>query len=188
VRYTQVPRTTFWLLPEGLLGDTDVSPFYIGTTPITNEQYRAFDPSFKPAPASPGPNHPAVAVTLAEARAYCEWYGELAKKPIRLPTDIEWEYACRAGSVTRTFFKDDGDAYVWDAENSAGQAAEVGKKRANANGLYDMLGLVWEWTSDGSLRGGSFREARASLDCGLRRRADAALRSDDVGFRIVRSL
>jgi formylglycine-generating enzyme required for sulfatase activity len=68
----------------------------------------------------------------------------------RLPTEAEWEYACRAGSTTLFPFDDPkklGD-HAWYADNSEGQAHPVGQKYANAWGLHDMLGNVWEWCAD----------------------------------------
>jgi formylglycine-generating enzyme required for sulfatase activity len=220
-RYTQVPRSTFWLMPEAEIeigGETpdaqprfraSVAPFYIGTTPITNEEYLAYDPSFRPHQHSPGPRHPAVGVSFEDALGYCAWYAQLSKKPIRLPTEVEWEYACRGTSTGRCFFGADADPYVWDAANSGGVAHEVEQKRRSPTGLYDMLGLVWEWTSsvyrsypviagdrrddlgapgERVVRGGSYCTSREDLGCGVRRALAPSSRLADVGFRIVRSL
>ena len=191
--YTRIPRTTLWLLR----GDENVRPFYIGKAPITNEEYEAFDPSHARPSSSPGDRDPVVQVSFREALDYCRWYAEASGKPFRLPSEIEWEFACRAGSRTRYFWGEDpgaGDAHLWDAENSGGRCHEVESKKANGFGIHDILGNVWEWTGSVSgpdpavARGGSFRTPRAELDCAVRLTLDPAERRDDIGFRIARFL
>lgn len=87
------------------------------------------------------PKQPVVYVTPSDAQAYCEWAGG------RLPTDMEWEYAARAGTTTRHYWGDTMDfRYLWSRENSEGRPRDAGTKRPNAFGLHDVEGNVWEWT------------------------------------------
>jgi formylglycine-generating enzyme required for sulfatase activity len=197
--YARYPRPILWLVPGGTLpcsAGIEIAPFYLSKLPVTNEQFEAFDPAFARSPLGHADRGTAVGMSLLEAEEYCLWYAEIARKPMRLPTEHEWEYACRAGSTARCFWGDDQDEaerYAWDLDNSDARVPPPEGKRANGFGLYGMLGGVWEWTStrasdDGRvLRGGSFRTPRAELSCALRREAPPTWRADDVGFRLAKS-
>jgi len=113
----------------------------------------------------------------------------------RLPTDAEWEYACRADSNEVRYGK--LDKISWNNNNSNGKTHEVGKKQPNTWGLYDMIGNVWEWCWDlfnekfyGSyriFRGGGFADTDRSLRASCRRKSHPTYKIDDLGFRIVKS-
>ncbi len=94
---------------------------------------------------------PVVGVSWEDAVAYCAWLAERTDRPYRLPTEAEWEYACRAGTETRWSFGDDEKAlgdYGWYAKNADSKLHPVGQKRPNPWGLLDMHGNVWEWCAD----------------------------------------
>lgn len=95
--------------------------------------------------------HPVLGITWHAAMQYCRWLSLKTGKHYRLPTEVEWEYACRAGTKTAYFFGDDakklGD-YAWFADNSDEKTHKVGTKKPNPWGLYDMYGNVSEWCID----------------------------------------
>jgi formylglycine-generating enzyme required for sulfatase activity len=103
---------------------------------------------------------PAINIHPAAARAYCQWLSQKTGKKFRLPTEDEWEYACRAGADGPKTL-DDLKKDAWLSENSKEQTHETAMRRANAWGLYDMLGNAAEWATspDGPiLCGGSFKD------------------------------
>lgn len=90
-----------------------------------------------------GPDFPVSEIDWMEAKNYCARTGK------RLPTEAEWEYAARAGSQTDNPWGDGIDRdYLWYGGNSYRKLSPVGKKKPNAWGVHDMMGSVWEWTSD----------------------------------------
>lgn len=113
----------------------------------------------------------------------------------RLPTEAEWEHACRAGTTGPRYGQ--LDEVAWYQGNSNGQIHPVGSKQPNAWGLYDMLGNVWNWCWDvydaevydtyRVLRGGGWADEHWSCRASVRRRSHPTFRIDDVGFRIARS-
>lgn len=165
---------------------------------------------------------PVVCVTWQDARAYVSWLNDEVRRrvstsgdgPYRLPSEAEWEYAARAGTTTRFWWgDDDGGAagHAWNKANSAEQTHPVGSKPANAFGLYDMAGDVWQWTedcyadsyanapTDGSAaetgktcmrvdRGGSWFYPSWLLRPATRERNPADYRDGIMGFRVARTL
>ena len=94
--------------------------------------------------------YPAISMTQLSASKFCEWLSAMTGNYYRLPTEAEWECACRAGSDTPYSFKDKNQIsdYAWYDENSDGKYHKVGEKKPNPWGLHDMHGNVSEWTLD----------------------------------------
>ena len=167
--------------------------YYLGKYPVTQQQWEAvmgYNPSsFK------GGSFPVETVSFDDAQLFIQKLNQLSgKKNYRLPTEAEWEYACRAGSTSEYFFGDDCSQlgqYAWYYHNSEQTTHPVGQKKQNEWGLYDMVGNVFEWTDswyDSSrshrvLRGGSWR----SESCGSANGSSITPsgRGDSIGFRLV---
>jgi formylglycine-generating enzyme required for sulfatase activity len=192
--------------------------FWIGQTEVTQGQYKSVmntQPWSGENFVQEDANNPAVHVAWEDAAEFCTKLSKQEGKTYRLPTEAEWEYACRAGTTTRFSFGDSDSSlgdYAWFYNNAykMGQqyAHRVGQKKPNPWGLYDMHGNVWEWCSNWygkdyyskspsvdpkgpisgdsrSLRGGSWYLNEFLLRCSFRYRNPPNYRSAFVGFRVV---
>ena len=196
--------------------------YYLGVTEVTQGQYEKVmgtNPSYfqkRVIRKSDSSMYPVEQVSWEDAVEFCKRLSDLpeekaAGRVYRLPTEAEWEYACRAGSKTAYSFgegsKSLGD-YAWFDGNSNNQTHPVGEKKANAWGLYDMHGNVWEWCSDwygdypkGAVsdpvgpregsdrvgRGGCWRDVAAFCRSAFRYSLDPTYRTGDYGFRLALS-
>lgn len=192
----------------------ELDSFLLAKYPVTQELYhqiRHGSPS-----AFKGTSRPVETVTWQEAVLFCNALStEMGLKScytllpdreeiafdskaegFRLPTEAEWEYACKAGTAGIRY--GDLDSIAWYKNNSDGMTHAVGTKAPNPWGLYDMLGNVWEWCSDiydetvyGSYRifrgGGWCDDARGCMATNRRRSHPTSFKIDDLGFRIARN-
>ena len=131
-------------------------PYYIGVLEVTQEQWEqvmGHNPAY-----FKDPLRPVEMVSWQDARTFCRRLSERENATYRLPTEKEWEFACRAGSTTEFPW---GNAYradyAWSSVNSRGATRIAGTRKPNAWGLYDMIGNVWEWCADPYARPGDNR-------------------------------
>ena len=200
----------------------DTEGFYLGSHEVTNENYAAFLSSQTQSQqsiqdnwidlesrkcriekadqryVSDAPSLPVVMVSLAGARAYCQWLSDQSGVLHRLPTEIEWEKAARGPEL---FVYSYGNIYHQSAANQeSGKLKPVGTYDPNSWGLYDMTGNVFEWmenvadpekddtTLNHSLRGGSFMLDGMYLRNSFRMRQSPSVMTDDIGFRVLREM
>jgi formylglycine-generating enzyme required for sulfatase activity len=190
-------------------------PFYIAVTETTQAQFAAYMRGSGTTGALGGPglptgekgedNLPADNVSWEDATSFCKWLSEVEHRRYRLPTRVEWEYACYA--CTRSASDDEQwsplGEYAWHRANAADRVHPVASKKANDVGLFDMLGNVWEWCADivpeslvdatplkghvcAFSRGGAYFNAETSCHCSSAYAFDRIdYRGSGHGFRVV---
>lgn len=193
----------------------DIKPILLAKFPVTQELYFAI--SNENPSTIKGNRHPVETVTWKDAVIFCnklsilselnpcyeiseeseEITFDITRNGFRLPTEAEWEYACKAGTTGIRYKVLNNIA--WFKDNSSKTTHVVGQKEPNAWGLYDMLGNVWEWCSDiydetvyGTyriFRGGGWADEERSVMATTRRRSHPILfKIDDLGFRVARNI
>ena len=185
--------------------------FTMSKYPITQKQYWLVMGT-NPSNFRGDENCPVEQVSWQNAVNFCEKLSKIIGRKVKLPSEAQWEYACRAGSTGKYCFGDDVNRlgnYAWYNANSGNKTHPVGEKLANSWGLYDMHGNVWEWCedlwhenyngapTDGTawlsggdrsrwiLRGGSWYINDITCRSALRGRMDAVSWGDSIGFRVI---
>lgn len=191
----------------------EIKPFLLAQFPVTRQLYHTVLESFDHTYDSG--REPVVHVSWFDAIKFCNQLSDMSgldryysigdrdediicnghHNGFRLPTEAEWQYACKAGNKAYQYGRIDHIA--WYNGNSEGHVHKVGLKEPNAWGLHDMLGNVWEWCWDlydemdyGNyriFRGGSWAEEERGCGATCRRRSHPTFRIDDLGFRLARS-
>jgi formylglycine-generating enzyme required for sulfatase activity len=217
-RELETARSKYAVAQKRFLGASDAQkpahvvtltkPFYMGKYDVTQEQYQQVigsNPSqFK------DKDNPVEMVSWDEAQIFCQRVTEQSKQTVRLPTEAEWEFGCRAGTTTAYYSGDseaDLDRVAWYDENSKKSTHPVGLKEPNAFGLYDMHGNVWQFCKDNwdityyrdspaknpegptdsdirLVRGGSWNDFQACAS-DYRYNGDPTYCNYDFGFRVV---
>jgi len=213
----QIPKGSINLRDDRMKREwtVDVEPFLLGKFPVTQSLY--FSVTNEAPSTFRGGSHPVETVTWRDAVHFCNKLSfqgglkscylfddneeEITFNPtangFRLPTEAEWEYACRAGNKAIRY--GELDSIAWYKSNAERTTHNVGQKESNAWGLYDMLGNVWEWCTDlydtevyGAyriFRGGGWCDEERSVMATVRRRSHPTkFKIDDLGFRIAKNI
>ncbi len=183
--------------------------FYMAKHEVTQQQYERVAGEH-PSKVE-GAALPVEAVSWKDAQGFCEELSRRTGRKIRLPTEAEWEYACRAGSTSSYCFGDGKTTlgkYAWYGGTSSGKTHPVARKRANAWGLHDMHGNVQEWCADWYdpqyygdspqenptgptsgrrhvVRGGSWKDGNPRCRSASRGSLHPSIRLESFGFRVV---
>jgi len=184
--------------------------FFLGQTEVTQAQWEAVM-GRNPSRFTGDPSRPVEGVSWDDAQEFCRRLSQKTGMNFRLPTEAEWEYACRAGTMTAYSFGNDASRlgeFAWFQGNSDESTKPVGTREPNLWGLYDMHGNVWEWVEDRygdypseattdppgrragptrGVRGGSWNYHAPLCRAAFRHNLVPTHRSDFVGFRVART-
>ncbi|GBO55765.1 hypothetical protein APA_3915 [Pseudanabaena sp. lw0831] len=161
--------------------DVNISDFYMGKYEVTQAQWQAIMGN-NPAKFKNNLQNPVESVSWDDAQEFCKKLSQKTGKEFRLPSEAEWEYACRAGTTTAYSFGDNASLlgeYAWYGENSGSKTHPVGQKKPNPWGLYDMYGNVWEWCQD------SYEKYGGESDL-IRKTGKAITKENDNRSRLLR--
>ncbi|OGT00964.1 MAG: hypothetical protein A3K04_09095 [Gallionellales bacterium RBG_16_56_9] len=180
------------VLPAGSIGPA----FAMGKYEATQGQWRAMMGNNPSSFSNCGDTCPVENVSWNDAQEFIQKLNAKSGKQYRLPSEAEWEYACRAGGQHEYCGSDSADSVAWYFDNSGNTTHPAGRKQANAFGLYDMSGNVWEWAEDcyngdcarRVLRGGSWGSSTYGLRAAFRGYGVPGDRGSYVGFRVARTL
>lgn len=173
---------------------------FVGVSPVTQQQF--FDVMGRNPSHFIGDDRPVEMVSWSDALQFCSRLSArtaeiIAGRTYRLPTEAEWEWACRAGTTTAYHFGNDPadlTTYGWYADNSGGETRDKLTKAPNTNQLYDMPGNVWEWCftsriGDGEnnlpVRGGGWNSPVEDCRSASREVVPETTRRNDIGFRVI---
>jgi len=178
IKETQSIPDNFVLIPSGHLNKTKINEFYMCKYCVTEEEYRN----------DIGNKKPAVNISYCDAIAYCDVLFKETGTKYRLPTSEEWEYACRAGTITE--FNTGDKLPIEQANFNSNGVVDVDSYNPNIWGLYCIHGNVWEWTSTETalyrvLRGGSWSDIAQDCRSAYRFNDDPSDRFNFVGVRLV---
>ncbi len=206
------------LVPGGEIDGHRIAPFWISRTEVTWDAFDVFVYGFdEPAAAADAvarpskpyismdrgfghSGYPAISMSYKGAAAFCDWLSRRSGRHYRLPTEIEWRFACARGAIDPARLGD----HAWFAGNSAGTTHPIGSKAPDAAGLHDMYGNASEWCTAGDgtpvTMGGSYGDGPGSVGCAARVAPSPAWNTSDpqlpksawwladggfVGFRVV---
>ncbi len=182
------------IIPAGQFDGEAMQEFEMLNTPVTFDMYDIYclmNNIKQPSDDGWGrENRPVIYVDYNQVQAYIEWLNQQTGWQCSLPTEKQWEYACRAGTITNFWYGDLSDRRMMVVDTDKTMPTP-GKHQANPWGLYDMHGNVWEWTSskNGSkyfLCGGSWYNKENWLTCSARNISFAGVSYNNWGFRLIR--